>query len=506
MRHPILRWIPWLVAAVALLTVVAEADARVGGGGGFSGGGSRGGGSFRGTGGGSSGDGMGLLLHLLLRLAFEHPVLALVIAVIATAVYIQHARHANQAWSHTTVEGHTHGAPVVRHHHTPSAWDTLAQRDTGLSEPVLLDFVQLVVRRAWAAAPKDDWQALLPFVSPAARQALTHATQGLEDVQDVILAASRIVDVRLGRDTDRLAVAVTHGHTETKDGREHTVYVESSWVFTRDAEAVSLPPEAVHRLGCPSCGAAVQCTPQGACEHCGTPITAGQLQWQASEVQIQVRRSMSPPELRPHGAGAAEPSFDWPSVVAPDLPVALRAFRGRHPDFDGAAWEARIHHAFSAMQTAWGANRWADARPFCSDNAWNTLRFWMVRYARAGLRNRLEDPRILRMQVVKVGIDAWYEAITVRLWAELRDWTEDADGRIVSGDPHTPHRFSEYWTFVRAVGSGDASGDPTACPSCGAPLDNVNAAGTCGYCDSVITTGAYDWVLSRIDQCEVYRG
>jgi hypothetical protein len=31
-------------------------------------------------------------------------------------------------------------------------------------------------------------------------------------------------------------------------------------------------------------------------------------------------------------------------------------------------------------------------------------------------------------------------------------------------------------------------------------------AGVCGYCDAKITTGAFDWVLSRIEQDESYVG
>jgi hypothetical protein len=77
---------------------------------------------------------------------------------------------------------------------------------------------------------------------------------------------------------------------------------------------------------------------------------------------------------------------------------------------------------------------------------------------------------------------------------------------VVGGNKDRDRKFTEYWTFVRAIGSGDKSADPAHCPSCGAPLDKVNAAGKCGYCDTVITTGKFDWVLTRIDQAEVYRG
>ncbi|MCC7539401.1 MAG: hypothetical protein IT379_24465, partial [Deltaproteobacteria bacterium] len=43
------------------------------------------------------------------------------------------------------------------------------------------------------------------------------------------------------------------------------------------------------------------------------------------------------------------------------------------------------------------------------------------------------------------------------------------------------------------------------CPSCGAPL-KINMAGACEFCSARVTTGEFDWVLSRIEQDETYRG
>ena len=40
--------------------------------------------------------------------------------------------------------------------------------------------------------------------------------------------------------------------------------------------------------------------------------------------------------------------------------------------------------------------------------------------------------------------------------------------------------------------TGGGSGDPGQCPSCGAPLDRVNQAGTCEYCDAHITNGRFE--------------
>jgi hypothetical protein len=85
----------------------------------------------------------------------------------------------------------------------------------------------------------------------------------------------------------------------------------------------------------------------------------------------------------------------------------------------------------------------------------------------------------------------------------MKDSVVDRTGRVVGGNANVARRFSELWTFLRsAEGTGDSHGDRFACPSCGAPLDRVNETGICGYCDSKITTGRFDWVLARIEQPE----
>jgi len=44
-----------------------------------------------------------------------------------------------------------------------------------------------------------------------------------------------------------------------------------------------------------------------------------------------------------------------------------------------------------------------------------------------------------------------------------------------------------------------------ACPNCGAAL-NINMTGHCNYCKAKVSSGEFDWVLSRIEQDEVYGG
>ena len=37
------------------------------------------------------------------------------------------------------------------------------------------------------------------------------------------------------------------------------------------------------------------------------------------------------------------------------------------------------------------------------------------------------------------------------------------------------------------------------CPKCGAPLD-ITLAGKCNYCNSIVTTGEYNWCLAELDR------
>jgi hypothetical protein len=134
----------------------------------------------------------------------------------------------------------------------------------------------------------------------------------------------------------------------------------------------------------------------------------------------------------------------------------------------------------------------------------------MERYRLTGQRNRLDGIEVLRVELAKVDLDAYFESITVRIFARMADWTEDAaTGLVVAGHKTQRRTSSEYWTFIRAVGAQRRSGDPwdiRGCPSCAAPIEEIQMAGVCGHCNAKISGGAFDWVRSRIEQDEAYRG
>ena len=171
-----------------------------------------------------------------------------------------------------------------------------------------------------------------------------------------------------------------------------------------------------------------------------------------------------------------------------------------------SAFQQTVTTAFMAMQEAWSALKWEKARPYQTDRLYQSNRFWIENYRRSGYRNHLADIHIDRIQPVKITLDAYYEAITVRIYARMLDWTTDADGKLIGGSDKQPKIFSEYWTFVRSATQASEGWDGSSCPSCGAPLDKISASGVCGYCDTKISSGQFSWVVSAITQDESYAG
>jgi predicted lipid-binding transport protein (Tim44 family) len=175
-----------------------------------------------------------------------------------------------------------------------------------------------------------------------------------------------------------------------------------------------------------------------------------------------------------------------------------------HPDFSWSGFEQRVRATAVTLQDAWSSREWEKVRVYETDALFQTHRYWIDAYRRQNLRNVVDDFRVVRVQAVKITSDAFYEAITVRIWAEGRDYTIDADGRVVAGSKTSLRQWTEYWTFIRSVSAAAGDGR-VSCPNCGAEVA-VGASGVCSYCGGKLTAGAFDWVLSSIEQDEAYAG
>ena len=193
------------------------------------------------------------------------------------------------------------------------------------------------------------------------------------------------------------------------------------------------------------------------------------------------------------------------TIVDPAARDRRAELEARDPQFSWAAFDARVRHIFAELQPAWSLPDLAQARPYLSDNLFQTWRYWIDAYRRAGLRNVSEGARVTGMRLARVTSDLYFDAITVRLRATGLDYTVDTSGHKVAGSRDEPRDYSEYWTLLRGRGTSGAPRTDKSCPRCGAPLA-VNMAGSCESCTAHVSSGEFDWVLSRVEQDEAYQG
>ncbi len=501
-----------LASLVALgfvaLAFVASAWARPGGGHGFGGGG---GGGFHGGGGGggfhggggfgshsysgghsSSGSADAGVVVLLVAMMF--------VAMIAVPVVLAIMNKTSADWSSSTVDQLWQPpAPGI----SPTELARLRQHDPNLSIVLLEDFVQELYVRAHEARGDATALALLaPYIDAQRRQALLARKRGpLLAVRDIVVGASDLVKLTVLAERALLSVDYTANYTELLEhgGKSLRFYVRERWTLERRIGAKSRHPDEWRAFNCPKCGGPVSLDHERACEYCSTPFERGDHEWFVVGIRVD-ECNVLPPQL----GGYTEEVHGGPTVVDPSLQQDLAALKAEDPAFDAAGFGQRVDMIYHRLNFAWSSLEWAAVRPFTTDRFWLSQTYWIDAYRSQGLRNRMDDAKLSRIELAKATRDAFFWALTVRISASAIDTTvHEASGRRVGGNG-IARSYSEYWTFIRSVDRHGAATAKPVCPNCGAEA-KVGMTGNCDACGVKLTGGAYDWVLSKIEQDEVYR-
>jgi hypothetical protein len=493
-----------LMSVCLLLT--GEALARVGGGQGYGGGGGNGGGG---------GDGGAIiwlvfeLIRLLVYLTIEYPIIGipLDIIVIAGVIWFFVFRKSKSPSTFiSATRGLTPGPSFQLQHNPAKAFEQLRKFDPNFSEIVFTDFCYTLYGKAHHARGKgsNSLDQLSPYLSERARKTLLQLNSaGQPEVRGIIIGSMNIAEVR-GLDSPLLNISLVFeaNYTEVTNGTEMSYYVRERWELERNRDVLSPTPEQATALHCPRCGATLQQDTTGACAFCSTRIERGEFQWFVKNI-IPLDREARGPLLT---SDVPEAGTNLPSVVQSGFENVRVAFERNNANFSWGLFQTRARLIFDELQAAWSSLDWERARPHETDNLFQMHQYWIDAYRRQQLRNVVDQCTVTAMQPVKIVEDAFYNAITLRIGAQGYDYTVDTTGRIVAGSKNNLRRWTEYWTFIR-----NRSAKPIEtrvdlnCPNCAAPL-KVNNAGVCQFCGGKITSGEFDWVLSKIEQDESYAG
>ncbi len=188
-----------------------------------------------------------------------------------------------------------------------------------------------------------------------------------------------------------------------------------------------------------------------------------------------------------------------PAPARDDPETGLAAIKAKDPRFERDAFLGQVQRAFFLVEEAWTTRNSDMSRQVMADGLWQQHRFQIESYRGAGKRTVLDGLSVDSITILVVHLDAQYDTITVRILARSADYDVNDAGRVVRGS-RDQEQWAEDWTFQRASGAvtPEAGGTLTdKCPNCGAPLQ-LDFNGICRYCKALVSTGAYDWVLTRI--------
>ncbi|MCC6574665.1 MAG: TIM44-like domain-containing protein [Planctomycetes bacterium] len=506
------RFYIWLLVLTPLLVLLAgELMARAGGGGGYSGGGGGGGGGSGGGGGGGGGGGdlaaliwiVFKLFELLFWLWQSGPVgkviaILIVVGIIAGIVYWwrKPALNARELRGRGQILESAAGSQSRR-----DAMAAIKRADPNFSRVMFLDFAHLVYVKLHESRGGVAKSAVMPYLAEGLRERIK---QDPAQVREVIVGALKIVRSGATQDASRIVVEYKSNVVTEEGGQRVRLYLEQRLSFVRPVGVITQPPEKTLALGCPNCGSAEEPGVDGKCPSCGSVTGRGEMSWQVKALETMVTRRV--PEALPD-SGGVEAGTLAPTVFSGDLNAQLRELRMRDGGFTLEAFTGRVRHIFTEIQAGWSAVDESRLRPYETNTLFDSHRFWLERYRQEGKRNVIDDLVVDRIQLAKFEHDAFFDAATVRIFASCKDYTVDSKGSVLSGNKSQARKFSEYWTLVRRSDeSVKPSGDPSKCPKCGAPLDKVNRAGVCEYCNSLIVNGKFDWVAAIIEQDEEYVG
>ena len=498
-----------LAVLLASLLLAFSAAARPGGGHAYSGSrsSSSSSSSYHSSGSGSSsggggGDASGLILQLIL-LCIQYPALGVPLLVIVVVFFVgkQLLGSSRQGWSTTTaadvqaVQQVQQGANVAR-----TELARIREFDPGFSLVLFEDFAYLLYA-AVQRARGTGTEALAAYLAPQMVQAMVDPA--LSDVQGIVIGAMRYVRFS-GVQAPMLEIEleIESNFVEVlKAGGTRRYYCVDRVVLARSPSARSRPFARARTLDCPNCGAPLESVRGTQCSYCQQNVGFGRYDWMLTSLS-NLNREPRGPLLTEN---VAESGTDLPTLVDPGAQTGFAELQAKDPAVTWEGVTGRVALIFSELQVAWSGREALRIRPYVSDNLFQSMYYWIDLYTQQRCRNVNENASIMRIDLASVTSDAYYDAVTLRLFATGLDYTISDDGKLLSGNKSRPRTYSEYWTIIRGSSrKGPARRDPN-CPHCGAPL-KIGMTGTCEYCRVKVTSGEFDWVLSRIEQDESYGG
>lgn len=192
-----------------------------------------------------------------------------------------------------------------------------------------------------------------------------------------------------------------------------------------------------------------------------------------------------------------------PSATLVDQEIAR--LRKEDPNFDLAAFEQRAQALFAQVMEGRQKGE-LPPRHLVSDGFYR--RELAMREIEREHGVRLVHMAVQPIEIRTIGAfhDPFFDSLHVRFYWSSRV-TELSTGKNLATTRRPEEQVTTaVWVFVRRPGAKTKNGLPAGgCPNCGAPFSG-GATNLCSYCQAIVNSGQYDWVLAQELSFDAYRG
>lgn len=214
-------------------------------------------------------------------------------------------------------------------------------------------------------------------------------------------------------------------------------------------------------------------------------------------IVLLTKKGHHPSQPTETGTDTVQPNDFRPMVVNNNDKI-VAAIKQVDPHFSIDKFLGWTKEVFITLQNAWTERDWSKIRPFEKEELFKQHETQLEEYKRLGRINIIERITINQAYLSLYKRDKNYEYLRVYMQVRMGDYIIDENTKaVLKGDPNREYQLTYMLSFMRKTGvktEAVSNKSTTSCPNCGAPT-TVTSAGKCEYCDSIITTGEFDWVL-----------
>jgi predicted lipid-binding transport protein (Tim44 family) len=480
-RH-LLRLVPWWVAILALVPLVALA--RSGGGENYTS--------------GSDGDGGGgidlFVLFQLIELAFRYPKVGVPLLIICCVGYYFYKRnlHPTGATRRAIERREAEQRTRVSDNDVQVWTRALKGKDPQFELKTVVDKVARLFPALQEAWFKRELTPVRPFLSDATYQRLNvqlqlMAAQGVRDaIGDVRLLGVQLIGLEQSQwfDSIHLRVRGEMRDTEVPANQSDEQALAAArkapsesftevWTFVRKPGAQTRLGEDLYQGKCPNCGAPYKGGASNTCEYCKAVVNSGNYDWTLSEITQGI-------EFNRH---------------APNVPGLFEA-RQADPALNLEILEDRASLLFWKWidaQSREDARRMAQV---ASPEMVSQLSQELEALSAQGSRRTFLECAVgaVNTRALEVNPGGHDEAHVEIRWSARMSVGPRGERPVQL--PPVPQRWVFTLTRKHGAMTNTANGMATdRCPQCNAPLTSSGAS-ACEYCGTQLSTGERDWVLA----------